>query len=102
MNKALFYATKAREFRDKNSVTALMANIYYKKREYAKAIEQYEILVKKYPTSVMYSVNLAKLYINRGKIATGARVLKSLVKNNPDAKDDKRVKPFVLLMKVVK
>jgi len=102
MNKALFYATKAREFRDKNSVTALMANIYYKKREYAKAIEQYEILVKKYPTSVMYSVNLAKLYINRCKVVSGVRILKTLVKNNPDAKDDKRVKPFVLLMKVVK
>lgn len=102
MNKALFYATKAREFRDKNSVTALMANIHYKKREYSKAIEQYEILVNNYPISIMYSVNLAKLYINRGKIITGIRVLNKLAENNPDAINDKRVKPFRLLMQVVK
>jgi predicted Zn-dependent protease len=79
-----------------------MANIHYKKREYSKAIEQYEILVNNYPTSVMYSVNLAKLYISRGKFITGIKVLNKLVENNPDAKNDKRVKPFRLLMQIIK
>ena len=91
MNKALFYAQKAQEFRDKNSVTALLANIYYKKREYPKAIEQYEALVKNYPTSIMYSVNLAKLYINNWKILKASSVLKDLVVNNPESVNDKRV-----------
>lgn len=102
MNKALFYAQEAQKFRNKNSVTALLANIYYKKREYKNAIEQYKILVKNHPTSVMYSVNLAKLYINRLDIVDGVYILKNLVKNNPEAADDKRVKRFKFLMMIVK
>lgn len=92
MNKALFYAQKAQEFRNKNSVTALLANVYYKKREYKKSIEQYEILVKEYPQSIMYSVNLTKLYINQRKLIKAAKTLKKLIRNNPEAINDKRVK----------
>ena len=102
MNKALFYATEAQKFRNKNSVTALLANIYYKKREYNNAIEQYEILVNNHPTSIMYNVNLAKLYINQLRIKEGVDVLKELIKNNPEASEDKRVKRFSLLLKVMK
>ena len=102
MNKALFYAKEAQKFRNKNSVTALLANIYYKKREYNNAIEQYETLVKNHPTSIMYNVNLAKLYINQWKIVEGVDVLNELVIKNPEAIEDKRVKRFSLLMKIVK
>ena len=102
MNKALFYAKEAQKYRNKNSVTALLANIYYKKHEYNNAIEQYESLVKSHPTSIMYNVNLAKLYINQFKITEGVDVLKELVKNNPEAIDDKRVKRFNILMKIFK
>ena len=92
MNKALYYTQKAQEFRSKNSVTALLANIYYKKRDYKKAIEQYEILVSKYPQSIMYSVNLTKLYINQRRLIKAAKVLKHLIATNQEAADDKRVK----------
>ncbi len=92
MNKALYYTQEAQKFRNKNSVTALLANIYYKKRDYKKAVEQYEILVDEYPQSIMYSVNLSKLYINQRKLIKAAKVLKQLIASNPDASEDKRVK----------
>ena len=102
MNKALFYADKAQEFRDKNSVTALKANIYYKKREISKAIENYELLVKNHPENIMYSVNLAKLYINQWNYVKASRTLHKLIANNPEAKQDKRVKNFNILMTIIK
>lgn len=102
LNKALFYAEKAQEFRDKNSVVALLANIHYKKHDYKKATESYELLAKNYPTSVMYNVNLVKLYINQWQFRKAAKTLHKLVENNPDAIQDKRVKNFQLLMLILK
>lgn len=102
LNKALFYAEKAQEFRDKNSVVALLANIHYKKHDYKKSIECYELLVEKYPISIMYSVNLAKLYINQANLKAAANVLHKLVANNPEAQNDNRVKSFKLLMLLIK
>ena len=92
MNKALYYTQEAQKYRSKNSVTALLANIYYKKHDYKKAIEQYEILVSEYPQSIMYSVNLTKLYINQRKLIRAAKVLTKLIAVNPEAGEDKRVK----------
>ena len=92
MNKALYYTQEAQKYRSKNSVTALLANIYYKKHDYKKAIEQYEILVGEYPQSIMYSVNLTKLYINQRRLIRAAKVLRKLILNNPEANEDKRVK----------
>lgn len=98
MNKALFYAEKAQEFRSRSSVTSLLANIYYKKHDIKKAIENYELLVADSPTSVMYSVNLAKLYVNQWQIKKAGTVLNNLVKNNPEALNDDRVKQLQLFM----
>ncbi len=98
MNKALYYTQEAQKFRNKNSVTALLANIYYKKHDYKKAIEQYEILVNEYPQSIMYSVNLAKLYINQRRLIKAAQTLKRLIEANPEAAEDKRVKSLKWVM----
>lgn len=97
---ALDYAKKAKEVGDSSQgdIDGLIAGINFNKgnKEFAK--EKYVETLKKNPGNIIDAVNLAKIYLRDFDFIDAGRTLHSLIKANPKAQSDPRVKHFGLLM----
>lgn len=97
---ALEYAGKAKALKDvpKADIDGLIAGINFNKgnKEFAK--EKYLETLEKSPGNTIDAINLAKIYLREFNFIEAGRTLHRLVRANPKAKNDPKVKSFGLLM----
>lgn len=84
---------------DPTSVDAkgLMALSYYNLKHIPEAKQTYEKAIESDPGNVVISYNLAMLYIREFNFSMAGKVLNNLIKANPEAKNDPRIKVFSFL-----
>lgn len=101
-DNALKYATLAKAIQPSADIDGLIAMINYNlgKKELAK--QSYTEALSKNPDNIIDSVNLAIIYLRELNPAQAGKVLNKLVKANPEAQNDPRVKSFSLLMLLFK
>ena len=95
---ALFYADKAMELKNDDSVHVLKAEIYKNNNDNSNAIKEYEYLLSKNPDNEEYVVNLVNIYISKKSYLKARKVLKNYVTRNPHQKNNPRFKPCWLLL----
>ena len=95
---ALFYADKAMELKNDDSVHALKAEIFKNNNDNNNAIKEYEYLLSKNPDNEEYVVNLVNIYISKKSYLKARKVLKNYVTRNPHQKNNPRFKPCWLLL----
>lgn len=97
---ALDYAGKAKALSDasQGDIDGLIAGINFNKgdREFAK--EKYIETLEKNPQNTIDAINLAKIYLKEFNFVEAGRTLHRLVRANPKAQNDPKVKSFGLLM----
>ena len=100
---SLKYATLAKQADPTSTdIDGLMAMLNYQlgnkdvaKQDYARAIQQS-------PDNIINSYNLAAIYIRELNLPQAGKVLNNLIKANPEAKNDPRIKVFSLLILLFK
>lgn len=98
-DNSLKYADLAKQIQPTNSdIDGLIAAINYNKGNRAFAKEAYAAALEKNPSSVIDAVNLARIYLKEFNLVDAGKILNNLVKANPDAKNDPKVRQFGLLM----
>lgn len=99
-DNSIKYAKMAKQlnYSSNSNIDGLIAAINFNKgnKEFAK--NAYIEALEKTPGDVLNSVNLAKIYIKELNFVNAGEVLNNLVKANPEAKNDPKVKPYGLLM----
>lgn len=95
---ALEYANLAQQA-DPTSVDidGLIAMVNYNLGHRAEAKQAYTEAIQKSPDNIINSYNLAIIYIRELNLPQAGKVLNNLIKANPDAKNDPRVKMFLWL-----
>ena len=101
-NNALKYAQLAKDLNPESDVDSLIALINYNmgKKDVAKKI--YIQTTKAKPDNIIDSINLATIYFEEFNLKQAGKTLNNLVKANPAAAKDKRIKKFKLLMLLFK
>lgn len=100
---SLKYADMAKQLDPSSSdADGLVAMINYNlgNREFAK--KTYVEAIQKDPANIMNSYNLATVYLKELRVADAAKVLNDLVRANPDAKNDPRIKMYSIIMLLFK
>lgn len=97
-NNALAYANMAKELNTTSDTNGLIAMINYSMGNKKQAKEAYMEAINKEPGNIINSYNLAIIYMKEFNFVKAGKVLNNLVKANPEAKTDPRIKPFTLLM----
>ena len=91
------YITRAESIKSDEELHFLKAEVLLKTNK-ADAITEYEYLTNLAPQNVEYAVRYANIYIKDRNYLKARKILKHLVKNNPDAKKDRRLNPYRILL----
>ncbi len=76
----------------------LLAYIYLKQNNPVSSEKHYKELIRKKPSNIDYSYNLATLYVHNFKLIKAAQVTKELLVHNPGAKSNPKVKTLITLV----
>lgn len=96
---SLKYAQMAKQIQPQSSdIDALIAGINSNRGNKAFAKESYLNTLENNPGSISDAVGLSQIYLQELNLVQAGRVLNNLIKANPDAKNDSRVKANGLLM----
>lgn len=95
---ALKYAQMAKQIQPSADIDGIIAMINYKMGRKDLAKNAYNDALKKNPGNIIDSLNLAIIYIKEFNPVMAGHTLNNLVKANPDAANDSRVKSYGLLM----
>jgi len=95
---AIFYVSKARDYKNEEDLDLLTAEIYLKQGNIDGAIDEYAKLISRNPRNINYPISLANIYINSRKYFAARKVLKNFVKNNPEQKNSEKLKPYKILL----
>lgn len=88
------YIKKAENINKNKKTETLSAYIEIKKGKLESAKEKLIILRRENPANITNGVKLAEIYYKEKKYKDSRVVIKDLIKNNPDAKRDARVKKY--------
>lgn len=99
---ALKYANMAKSIQTSADINGMIAMIYYNMGNKKVAKETYIEALNQSPDNIIDSVNLATIYLSEFNLAQAGKVLNNLVKANPEATNDPRVKLYWLLMVLFK
>lgn len=91
---SLKYADMAKQINASSDVDGLIAMVNYNMGNKELAKETYIDAVKKSPDNIINSCNLATIYIKEFNFYQAGKTLNNLIKSNPDAKNDPRVKAY--------
>jgi len=97
-NDAIKYGQMAKSLNTDSDVDGLIATAYLNSGKKELAEKMYLEAIAKSPDDIITSYNLATLYLREFNFIQAGKVLNKLVKANPDAKDDPRIKRYGLWM----
>ena len=91
------YITRAENIKSDEELHFLKAEVLLKINK-AEAIKEYEYLTGVSPQNIEYAVRYANIYIKNKNYLKARKILKHLIKNNPNAKKDERLSPYKILL----
>lgn len=91
------YITRAESIKSDEELHFLKAEILLKINK-NDAITEYEYLMNIAPKNVEYAIRYANIYVKDKKYIKARKILKQLIKNNPEAKKDERLRPYRILL----
>ena len=99
-DNSLKYANIAKQLQPQSSaeIDGLIAGINFNRGNKELAKQTYADSLKKNPSSTIDALNLAKIYLKEYNFTQAGRTLNNLVKANPMAKNDPKIKTYGLLM----
>lgn len=95
---ALDNANMAKQLNPSADIDGMIAMINYNMGNKELAKEAYQKAVEQNPTNVIDSYNLATIYIKEFNLFMAGKVLNNLIKANPDAINDPRVRAYGLII----
>lgn len=96
---SLQYANMAKQLNNKSAdIDGLIAMINYNLGNRELAEKAYIEAIQKSPDNIINSYNLATIYLRELKFAKAGKVLNDLVRVNPDAKNDPKIKMYSVWM----
>lgn len=96
---SLKYATLAKQCNQSSSdIDGLIAMINYNLGNKELAKKSYIEAIQKSPDNIINSYNLAVIYLREFNLAQAGHILNNLIKANPDAKNDPRIKFYSILI----
>lgn len=97
-DEALRYAQKAKQIQPDSDIDGLTAAIYFEKGDKELAKQTYIDNLSKHPENTIDAINLSRIYLKEFNLVQAGKTLNNLVKANPEAASDSRVKFFSILM----
>lgn len=97
-NEALSYAQKAKQVQPDSDIEGLVAAIYFEKGDRELAKQTYISNLSRHPENTIDAINLSRIYLKEFNLVQAGKTLNNLVKANPEAASDSRVKIFSILM----
>lgn len=94
---ALDNANMAKQLNPSADVDGIIAMINYNMGNKELAKESYQKAIEKNPTSIIDSYNLATIYIKEFNLVKAGKVLNNLIKANPQAMNDMKIKAYTLI-----
>ncbi len=94
---ALNYANLAKKVKPSSDVDGLIAMLNYNLGNKKLAKKSYISSLQKNPDNIIDAVNLSKIYLKEFNLIQAGKTLNKLIKANPEAKNDSRVKSFSIL-----
>lgn len=96
---SLRYANMAKQFDPSSAdIDGLIAMINYNMGNKELAKKSYLDAIEKSPDNTINSYNLAVIYLREFNLAQAGHILNNLIKANPDAKNDPRIKLYSILI----
>lgn len=95
---ALEVTNKAKSIKDSADIDGLSAMISYNMGNKEQAKKSYIELLQKYPDDIIATSNLATIYIKQLNLVQAGKTLNNLIKINPDAKNDPKIKKYGILI----
>lgn len=95
---ALQYANTAKQLSTESNIDGLIAMINYNLGNKELAKKSYIEAIEKNPDNIIDSYNLATIYVKEFNLVQAGKVLNNLIKANPDAKHDPRIKIYSILI----
>lgn len=93
-NNAFTYANMAKQLNPSADIDGMLALINYKLGYKDTAIKMYKSVLSKNPDSTIDACNLAVIYVKSLNLPQAGKVLNKLIKANPDAINDPKVRAF--------
>lgn len=75
----------------------LLAEIYIREGLEKDAIEEYKFLIEENPNNIEYTISLTNIYVLNRDFINARSVLKKYFKNNPEEKNNPRLKPYGII-----
>lgn len=95
---SLQYANTAKQLNDSApDIDGLIAMINYNMGDKELAKKTYADAIQKSPDNIINSYNLATIYLRELNLIQAGKVLNNLIKANPDAKNDPRIKAYSIV-----
>lgn len=95
---ALESANIAKQMSPTSNIDGLIAFINYNLGNKELAKKSYIESIQKNPDNIIDSYNLATIYLREFNLVQAGKVLNNLIKANPDAKNDPRIKAYSILI----
>lgn len=95
---SLHYAIMAKQLNSSPQIDGLIAMVNYKLGNKESAKKSYIEAIKKSPDDIINSYNLATIYLRELNFAQAGKILNQLIKVNPNAKNDPRIKAYGILI----
>lgn len=95
---SLKYANMAKQINSTSDVDGIIAAINYNMGKVVLAKMFYYDSLKKNPDNIINAYNLATIYIRELNLVQAGKVLNNLVKVNPDARSDPRIKNYGVII----
>lgn len=95
---ALECANIAKQLSPTSNIDGLIAFINYNLGNKELAKKSYIEALQKNPDNIIDSYNLATIYLREFNLVQAGKVLNNLIKANPDAKNDPRIKAYSILI----
>lgn len=96
-NNLLKYAQVAKQLKDSPDLDAMSAMAYFNLGDKEQAKTLYATAIQNDPTNVVFSYNLAVIYLKEYNFAKVGKIMNTLIAQNPDARNDARVKSLSLI-----
>ena len=95
---ALNYANMAKQINTSSDVDGLIALINYNLGNKEQAKKSYAEALQKNPDNIVDAINLARIYFKEFNLPAAGKVLNQLIKANPEAQNDPRIKAYGLII----
>lgn len=93
-DNALFYANNAIKYSNTLDNRCLAAYVKFCRGDYNTAEKEFMYILSKQPSHLNASLGLADIYIKQKNFSNARKVLKELIKNNPNALNNKAIEPY--------